>query len=139
VQIPIKHSSLVQTLPSPLHGVVFGFWALLGQFGELPLQTSVSSHSLAAARQIAPGFAAGWAQVPFWQASLVHGLSSLVHAVPLVLKASPGHAVAPPQVSTTSHSPAAARHTVVAAAAVCAQLVPEHTSVVQTLPSLVQL
>ena len=137
--MPIKHSSRVQTLLSPLHAVPFAFRALAGQFGELPVQASASSHSLAAARQTTPAFAAGCAQLPFSQASPVQGLASLVQAVPLVLKASAGQVVAPPQFSATSHSPAAARHSVVAAAALCVQAVPEQTSVVQTLPSLAQL
>src|SRR5438067_1513152 len=107
------------------------------------VQLSATSHSPAAARHTAPAFPAGcWQVAPapsHW--SSVQGLASAVQAVPLALKTSGGHAVlAPSQVSATSHSPAAARHTVPAFAAGCVHvaLVPSHTSLVQGLPSSVQ-
>src|SRR5438445_114447 len=64
-------------------------------------------------------------------------------ALPLLALAAPWNVmlVAPGQVSATSHSFTAARHTAPALPAGCVQvaLVPLHTSVVQTLPSSVQV
>src|SRR5207249_11041743 len=74
--------------------------------------------------------------------SRVHGLVSAVHAVPADCLASAGQVVlVPVQFSATSHSPAAARHTAPAFPAGCVHvaLVPLHTSVVQALPSSVQV
>src|SRR5437763_11026085 len=71
----------------------------------------------------------------------VHTLASSVQTVPFTLKASVGHAVlVPVQVSATSHSPAAARHTVPAFPAGCVQVLvlPSHRSRVQGLVSAVQ-
>src|SRR5438132_944717 len=73
--------------------------------------------------------------------SAVHTLPSSVHGVPLATKASLGQVVpVPVQLSATSHSLTAARHTVPALPAGCVHvaLAPLHTSVVQTLPSSVQ-
>src|SRR6266404_861809 len=74
--------------------------------------------------------------------SNVHTLLSVVHAVPFAMKVSVGQvALVPVQVSATSHSPATARHTVPAFPAGCVHvaLVPLHTSVLQGLPSSVQV
>src|SRR5438093_3261059 len=72
--------------------------------------------------------------------SRVQTLPSSVHAVPFVLKASVGQVVlVPVQLSATSHSPAAARHTVPAFPAACVQVVvlPSHPSTVHALVSAV--
>src|SRR5213078_4522105 len=74
--------------------------------------------------------------------SRVQGLVSSVQAVPVDLKASVGQVeLVPVQLSATSHSPAAARHTAPAFPAGCVHVAPEplHTSVVHTLPSSVQV
>jgi hypothetical protein len=49
------------------------------------------------------------------QVSVVHGLLSSVQVVPLPFLPSAGQVIAPPQVSSASHSPAAGRQTVEAA------------------------
>src|SRR5207244_1620679 len=87
-------------------------------------------------------FPSGCAQVALvalWT-SRVPTLPSSVHAVPFALKASVGHAaLVPVQVSATSHSPAAARHTAPAFPAGCVQVLvlPSHRSRVQGLVSAV--
>src|SRR5207244_4359166 len=152
--------------------VLEGLNASAGQTVLEPVQLSSTSHTPAAARHTVPAFPAGC-----WQSSLLpshssrlHGLPSLVHAVPAALLAPPGHcgsfpgqssAGSPPpayarhfrseglkasagqtvlepvQLSSTSHTPAAARHTVPAFPAGCWQVtfVPSHWSSVQGLPS----
>src|SRR5206468_3866023 len=75
---------------------------------------SVMSHYPAAVRHAAPAFPAGCVQVALvpLQVSVVQGLPSSVHPVPLALATSVGQDVpTPSQVSATSHSPAAARQT----------------------------
>src|SRR5207244_407201 len=84
-----------------------------------------------------------------WQVSLepshssrLHGLPSLVHAVPAAFLASAGHTVLEPvHVSLRSHSPAAPRHTAPALPAGCWQvsLEPSHSSRLHGLPSSVQV
>ena len=96
--------------------VVAGLKASAGQTVLVPVQFSSTSHAPADGRQTAPALPAGC-----WQASFVpshssrlHGLPSLVHAVPAGSLASAGHvAVDPVQFSAGSHSPAEARQTVV--------------------------
>jgi len=81
----------------------------------VPVHVSSASHTPTAARQTAPALPAGC-----WQASLlpshssaVHGLPSLVHAVPAGLFASEGQfGPVPVQFSAGSQSPAEARHSV---------------------------
>src|SRR2546430_10550312 len=71
---------------------------------------------------------------------MAHGSPASGHAVPLSLKASVGQAAfVPSQASATSHSPAAARHSVPALPAGCWQvvLVPSQVSAVHGLPSSV--
>src|SRR5207247_2598938 len=66
-------------------------------------------------RHTAPALPAGCVQVALvpLQVSAVHGLPSSVHAAPLGCLVSAGHAaLVPVQVSARSHSPAAARQTV---------------------------
>src|SRR5213078_3925735 len=103
--------------PAPVrHTKVLGLNTSVGQLALVPVHTSSGSQaSPEPVRHTAPAFPAGC-----WQASLVpshwssvQGLPSEVHAVPLVCFASAGHAppAVPGQLSATSHSPAAVRHT----------------------------
>src|SRR5438034_997588 len=120
------------------------FLTSAGQAVVTPAQVSATSHSPAAARHTVPAFPAGCVQVLVLPShrSRVHGLVSAVHAVPADCLASAGQVVlVPVQLSATSHSPAAARHTAPAFPAGCVHvaLVPLHTSVVHTLPSSVQV
>src|SRR5438093_2401246 len=120
------------------------FLTSAGQAVVTPPQVSARSHSPAAARHTVPAFPAGCVQVLVLPShrSRVHGLVSAVHAVPADCLASAGQVVlVPVQFSATSHSPAAARHTAPAFPAGCVHvaLVPLHTSVVQALPSSVQV
>src|SRR6266481_169849 len=109
-----------------------------------PGQVSATSHSFTAARHTTPALPAGCVQVALvpLHTSVVQGSPSSVQAVLLGWKASVGQVVlAPVQLSATSHSLTAARHTVPAFPAGCVHvaLVPLHTSVLQTLPSSVQV
>src|SRR3989454_448142 len=137
------HWSRVQGLPSSVQAVPAGSFALVGQVVLVPVQVSTASHSSAAARHAAPALPAGC-----WQALLVplhwsrvQGLPSSVQAVPAGSFALVGQVVlVPVQVSTASHSSAAARHTAPTLPGGCWQalLVPLHWSRVQGLPSSVQ-
>src|SRR5437773_49097 len=145
VLVPLQMSR-VQTLPSSVHAVPFVLKASVGQVVLVPVQLPARSHSPAAARHTVPPFPAGCVQVLVLPShrSRVHGLVSAVHAVPADCLASAGQVVlVPVQLSATSHSPAAARHTAPAFPAGCvhvgAPTVPLHTSAVHTLPSPVQL
>src|SRR5207245_920667 len=97
------------------HTVLDGLKATAGQPRVEHVQLSSTSHTPAAARHTVPAFPAGC-----WQSSLLpshssrlHGLPSLVHAVPAALLASAGQlGPFPGQFSAGSHSPAEARHTV---------------------------
>src|SRR5207249_3568286 len=114
-----------------------------GQVESSPSQTSSGSHtSLEPVRQTVPAFPAGC-----WQASLVpshasvvHGLLSSVHAVPLGCFASAGQlGPLPVQLSASSHSPAAARQTVLEDAKPSAGhvvLVPVHVSATSHAPAV---
>src|SRR6266446_344459 len=107
-----------------------------------PGQVSATSHSFTAARHTVPALPAGCVQVALvpLHTSAVQGSPSSVQAVLLGWKASVGQAVlVPVQLSATSHSLTAARHTVPALPAGCVHvaLEPLHTSVVHTLPSSV--
>src|SRR5437762_1678367 len=96
------------------HVKVFGSTTSDGHVELTPVQASPAPPAPAAARQTAPAFAAGcWppSLLPS-HASVVHGLPSSVHAVPLGCLASDGQAaLLPVQLSARSHSPAAPRHT----------------------------
>src|SRR5207244_2650998 len=89
--------------------VLEGVKASAGQTVLEPVQLSATSHTPAAARHTVPACPAGC-----WQASLLpshssrlHGLPSLVHAVPEGLFASAGQlGPLPGQFSAGSHSPA---------------------------------
>src|SRR5437016_13205195 len=107
-----------------------------------PGQVPATSHSFTAARHTAPAFPAGCVQVALvpLHTSVVQGSPSSVQAVLLGWKALVGQMVlVPVQLSATSHSFTAARHTVPAVPAGCVQgrVEPLHTSAVQTLPSAV--
>src|SRR3989475_4957294 len=138
------HTSVVQGSPSSVQAVPLAWKTSVGQVVLVPVQVSATSHSPAAARHTVPAFPAGCAQVlvlpSHW--SSVQGLVSGVQEVPLGCLASVGQVVfVPVQLSATSHSPAAARHTAPAFPAGCVHvaLAPLHTSVVHTLPSSVQV
>src|SRR5438094_8577367 len=119
--------SRVQTLPSSVHAVPFVLKALVGQVVLVPVQVSATSHSPAPARHTAPAFPAGCVQVlvlpSHW--SSVQGLRSAVQEGTAGCLASVGHvALVPVQVSATSHSAAAARHTAPALPAGCVHVAP---------------
>src|SRR5207247_7347 len=112
-----------------------------GQVELVPSHVSSASHTPAAGRHTAPAFPAGC-----WQASLlpshvsvVHALPSSVQAVPLGCFASAGQlGPLPGQFSAWSHSPAAARHSVVEEAKASAghvELVPVHVSATSHAPA----
>src|SRR5206468_3529608 len=84
------HLSVVQTLPSSVHAVVFDLTTSVGQVVLVPLQVSVRSHSLTAARHTVPAFPAGCVQVALvpLQTSRVQTLPSSVHTVVFALKRS---------------------------------------------------
>ena len=66
--------------------------ASAGQAASMPLQLSATSQMPAAGRQTVPAFPAGCWQTPApSHVSMVQGLPSSVHAVPLALVASAGH------------------------------------------------
>src|SRR5207245_1660652 len=106
--------SVVHGLPSSVHAVPLGCFASVGHAASAPAHTSASSQSPAARRHPVPALPAACWQVSLVpsQVSVVHGLPSSVHAVPLGRFASVGHAAfAPSQTSATSQLPAAGRHT----------------------------
>jgi hypothetical protein len=117
-----SHWFRVQGLLSLVQAAPAVFLASVGQVALVPLHVSAWSHSPAAARQVEPEFPAG-----YWQSTLepshwfkVHGLPSLVQAVPEDFLASVGQVVlVPVQVSAWSQSPAAARHVTPAFPALC--------------------
>jgi len=95
---------------------VLGLNRSFGHVLVRPVQSSARSHAPAVARQVAPALPAGC-----WQASLVplhvslvHGLPSSVHAVPLGCLASAEQlALLPGQKSSASHSSTEARQSTV--------------------------
>src|SRR5437870_9764598 len=116
------HTSAVQGSPSSVQAVLLGWKASVGQAVLVPVQLSATSHSLTAARHTVPALPAGCVHVlvlpSHW--SSVQGLVSAVQAVPAGCLASVGQvALGPVQVSATSHSVAAARHTAPALPAGC--------------------
>src|SRR5437773_2032420 len=134
LSVPLQ-TSFVQGFKSSGHGVPFAMTLSAGHAALDPVQVSATSQESAAARQIAPMFPAGCWHVTWvpshW--SSVQGLPSEVHAAPLVLFASAGHALpaVPGQLSARSHSPAAVRHTKVLGLNTSVgqlALVPVHTS-----------
>src|SRR6266566_5215420 len=108
VSLVPSHVSVVHGLPSSVHAVPLWCFASAGHAAFAPSQTSATSHSPAAARHGVPALPAACWQVSLVpsQVSVVHGLPSSVHTVPLWCFASAGHAAfAPSQTSATSHSP----------------------------------
>jgi hypothetical protein len=78
----------------------------------VPVQTSATSQTPAAARHVNPALPAACAHVPAWHLSVVQTFPSSVHVAPSTIFASVGHASADPvHLSSTSHSPTADRHT----------------------------
>src|SRR5438128_640501 len=114
---PVKVSATSQSPAAARHAVVWSLKPSAGHAVFVPSQTSATLQSRAAARHGVPALpAACWhvSLVPS-QVSVVHGLLSSVHPVPLGSFASAGHAVfVPSQASATSQTPAAARHSVLA-------------------------
>src|SRR5206468_3385544 len=84
--------SVVHGLPSSAHAVPLGCVASAGQAVFVPSQLSATSQSLAAARHSLPTLPAACWQVVLVpsQVSVVHGLPSSVHGVPLCFVASAG-------------------------------------------------
>src|SRR5437870_13304070 len=114
---PSQLSATSQGPAAGRHAAVL--FASAGQAASVPVQLSTGSQAPAEARQTAPAFPAGCWQASFVpsQVSVVHGLPSSVHAVPLGCLASAGQlAPLPGQSSATSHAPADARHWVAAEA-----------------------
>src|SRR5205823_10221318 len=101
--VPLQRS-VVQTLPSSVHAVPDAFTVSFGQVELEPVQSSALSHSLAAARHVAPELPGLWTHaglptVPLHR-SVVHTLPSSVHAVPVAFAVSFAQvALAPVQVS----------------------------------------
>ena len=114
--VPLHASATSQDPAAARQTVPLVIKVFAGQVVEVPVQVSATSQAPFAARQTAPALPAGCWQVTFvpshW--SFVHTFPSSVHAVPLAFFASAGQlAEVPVHVSAKSHSPAAARHTVV--------------------------
>src|SRR6266516_2916396 len=121
-QVALLPEQVSATSQAPAEGrqtVPAGLLASAGQAGLVPSQVSAGSQTPAEARQTVPAFPAGCWQASFVPShvSLVHGMPSSVHAVPLGCLASAGQlAPLPGQSSATSHAPAAGRQTWVAGA-----------------------
>ena len=140
-----SHWSTVQTFPSSVQAVPARFLASSGQLGPLPVQSSATSHSSAAARQcVVPGakVSAGHAPLTPSQASATsQGPAAGRHVVPSGVFASAGQLeLVPVQVSAGSQTPLDARHTAPALPAGCwhFMLTPSQTSAVHGLPSSTQ-
>src|SRR5207249_4029135 len=100
--------------PSLVHAVPAGCFASAGHAVLEPVHVSVTSHSPAAARQVAPAWPAGCVQALLEpsHSSALHGLPSSVQAVPAAVLASAGQlGPAPGHSSAGSHWPADPRHT----------------------------
>jgi hypothetical protein len=110
-ELPVQFSATSHTPAAGRHTLVWGKKPSAGHVPELPVHVSTTSQGPFDPRQTAPALPGGWEHVTLLPShwSTVHGLPSLVQAVPLWAFASEGHAV-PLQISAMSHSPAAARH-----------------------------
>src|SRR5436853_421734 len=108
--VPVQLSAGSHSPADERHSVNAGRKPSTGHVELVPVHVSTASHAPAAARQTAPAFPAGC-----WHAlllpshvSVVHGLPSSVHAVPLACLASAGEpALMPVQLSARSNSSAA--------------------------------
>jgi len=134
------HTSDVQGRLSAVHAVPLALNPSGGQTEVVPPHVSAVSHSLAAARHVAPALPGECPQVaePPLQASTVQGLPSVLHATPGFLNPSTGHAAAlPGHVSARSHSPADGRHSVPVRKPSAGQLAlePVHCSAVSQIPA----
>jgi hypothetical protein len=110
------HVSVVQTLPSSGQAVPLALNPFAGQVVDDPVQVAARSQTFAAARHCVPAFPAACWHVTFVPShlSVVQALPSSVQAVPLAFFASAGQlGEVPVQFSAWSHSPPAARQTVV--------------------------
>ena len=140
--VPVQLSAGSHSPADERHSVNAGRKPSTGHVELVPVHVSTASHAPAAARQTAPAFPAGcWhASLLPSQVSVVHGLPSSMHAVPLGCLASGGQAaLLPVQLSARSHSPAAPRHTVLDEAkssAGHAELVPVHVSATSQAPAV---
>src|SRR5205823_259912 len=112
--VPVQFSTWSHSPAAGRQGVVEDAKPSAGHVLLVPVHVSATSHTPAEARHTVPALPAGC-----WQATLVpshwstvHGLPSLVHAVPAAFFASAGQlGPVPVQFSARSHSSAAARHT----------------------------
>src|SRR5207253_1715458 len=112
---PVQNSAGSQSPAETRQRAVAGRKPSAGRPVLVPSQVSATSQSAAAARHTAPAFPAGCWQSSLLpsQVSVVHGLPSSVHVVPAARCASAGQSAPfPGQLSATSHSPAAGRHSV---------------------------
>src|SRR5207249_2088478 len=113
--VPVQFSPGSHSPAEAWQTVVDDLKASAGHAVLEPVQVSSTSQKPAAARQTAPAFPAGC-----WQSLLLpshwsrlHGLPSLVHAVPAAVFASAGQAaLVPVHCSAGSHSPVELRQTV---------------------------
>src|SRR5439155_553823 len=138
---PSQVSATSQVPAEARQTVLAGLLASAGHAVLAPVHVSATSHAPAAARHTAPALPAGCWQVACVpsQVSVVQGLLSSVQAVPLAFFASAGQlGPLPGQLSATSQSPAAARHTVLAgrkASAGHAPFAPLHVSATSQVPA----
>src|SRR3989442_15175368 len=88
VFVPLQVSAGSQLSPDPARQTkVLACTPSAGQTVLLPVQVSATSHAPLAERQTVPPLPTGcWQTLAPLQVSVVHGLPSSVHAVPLVLK-----------------------------------------------------
>src|SRR5439155_9884700 len=113
--LPSQVAATSQSPAAARHSVPAGCFASSGHSVLVPSHSSATSQGPTAARHSAPVLPAGCWQVSWVpsHSSSVQGFVSSVHAVPLAFFWSAGQAwpARPGQVSTWSHSPAAARQT----------------------------
>jgi hypothetical protein len=139
--VPLQVSAISHSPPAARQTVDVGAKPSAGQVVLVPVQVSATSQAPADARQTVPAFPTGCWQVTAVPSHLswVQALPSSVQAVPLVFLLSAGQlAEEPVQVSAASHSPAAARQTVVEGASASdgqVRAVPLHVSATSQAPA----
>ena len=139
--VPVHVSATSHTPAAARHTVVVGSSASAGHVLLVPVHVSSTSHTPADARHVTPALPATCWQVSWLPShrSVVQTFPSSVHPVPLACFASAGQpTLVPVQVSATSHSPAAARHTVVVGSRLSAGhalLVPVQVSTGSQMPA----